>query len=91
VVDGKIYVIGGWFHSIQGPIYATVEVYDPVTDTWMKGSDIPVTTAEFSASVVDGKIHVIGGRCCYRYIASLHPCIRHRVINFHSCIYWALN
>jgi hypothetical protein len=38
-----------------------VEVYDPVTDTWTKGVDIPVTTAGLSASVVDDKIYVIGG------------------------------
>ena len=34
VVDGEIYVIGG-----AGPVYqalGTVEVYDPVTDTWTR-------------------------------------------------------
>jgi len=61
VIDGKIYAIGGYYHSINGPIYSTVEIYDPQTDTWTKGVDIPVTTAAMSTSVVDEKIYVIGG------------------------------
>ncbi|MFC1713158.1 sigma-70 family RNA polymerase sigma factor [Candidatus Poribacteria bacterium] len=55
-VDGKIYVIGGGW-----PVgFSTVEEYDPVTDTWVKKADMPAT-AEWSTSVVDGKIYAIGG------------------------------
>ena len=61
VVGGKIYAIGGWRHSASGPLYSTVEVYDPATDTWTKEGDIPVPTAGLSTSVVDGKIYAIGG------------------------------
>jgi hypothetical protein len=38
-VDGKIYAVGGigglWWNI------AAVEVYDPVTDTWVKKTDMP--------------------------------------------------
>jgi len=61
VVDGKIYAIGGG-HIIYGVTYlSTLEVYDPVTDTWTKKADMPSGRACAAASVVNGKIYVIGG------------------------------
>ncbi len=60
VLDGKIYLIGGFGHSgYRGA--TTVDVYDPVTDTWTTVPDMP--TGRFGAytSVVDGKIYVFGG------------------------------
>jgi hypothetical protein len=35
--------------------------YDPATDTWTKEGDMPVPRTAMSASVVDGRIYVIGG------------------------------
>ncbi|MFN2128278.1 MAG: kelch repeat-containing protein [Anaerolineales bacterium] len=63
VVDGKIYVIGG---MTSGPSFwegmrDTVEIYDPVTDSWSIGASIPTERAYFTTSVVDGKIYAIGG------------------------------
>ena len=40
---------------------STVEVYDPATDTWVKGPDMPTARGCYSTSVVNGKIYVIGG------------------------------
>jgi len=62
VVDGKIYVIGGYVPGVSGyPGVATVEVYDPATDTWTTASDMPTGRFGPRTSVVDGKIYVIGG------------------------------
>lgn len=69
VVDGKIYTIGGaerkkfpvgpgWGYSTK--LLPTVEVYDPVTDTWIQKADMPVPRSG-STCVVDGKIYIIGG------------------------------
>ena len=60
VVDGRIYAIGGGTTSVG---FSAVEVYDPATDTWTMEADMPVTRAflSTSASVVNGKIYVIGG------------------------------
>jgi len=41
--------------------FSTVEVYDPQTDTWTKGVDIPVPTEGMSTSVVNERIYVMGG------------------------------
>jgi len=62
VVDGKIYAIGGMPRpGLNQPALVTVEVYDPATDTWTRKADIPRARCDFSASVVNGKIYVIGG------------------------------
>lgn len=63
VVDGKIYVIGG---MTSGPAYwvgmrDTVEIYDPLTDSWSIGESMPTERTWFTTSVVDGKIYAIGG------------------------------
>ncbi len=65
VVGGTIYAIGGGRGNIgrmeQGVPLSVVEAYDPVTDTWTQKADMPTTRTGSSASVVDGKIYVIGG------------------------------
>ncbi len=62
VLDGKIYVIGGYVPGVSGyPGVATVEVYDPVTDTWTTAPDMPTGRFAPRTSVVDGKIYAIGG------------------------------
>ena len=62
VVDGIIYVIGGTqdFHQ---PAIATVEAYDPETDSWTSKAPAPMPTlrAGLSTCVVDGIIYAIGG------------------------------
>ena len=61
VVNGKIYAIGGWQAFPNGT--RTVEVYDPMTDTWTKkADDMPTARAAFSTSAVNGRIYAIGGR-----------------------------
>jgi N-acetylneuraminic acid mutarotase len=64
VVDGKVYAIGGRVRGGAdkfGKAVSTVEVYDPNTDTWVEKADMPITRNDHAASVVDGKIYVIGG------------------------------
>jgi N-acetylneuraminic acid mutarotase len=63
VVNGKIYVIGGIAVAGTGnrQNLQTVEVYDPETDTWTQGVDMPTQRVGLSTSVVDGKLYAIGG------------------------------
>jgi N-acetylneuraminic acid mutarotase len=66
VVDGKIYVIGGLTSEpspLNGKPIATVEEYDPATDTWTRKTDMPDPRGYLYGShpVVNGRIYVIGG------------------------------
>ncbi|MBA7471557.1 N-acetylneuraminate epimerase [subsurface metagenome] len=66
VVNGKIYAIGGGASVSIGNYsgtrtFSTVEEYDPGTDRWTTKSEMPTARGFHSASVVDGRIYVIGG------------------------------
>ncbi|MFC2037950.1 Kelch repeat-containing protein [Chloroflexota bacterium] len=64
VLDGKIYLIGGLSSiPIAPPTQGTdtIDVYDPVTDTWATAPDMPTARMGAYASVVDGRIYVFGG------------------------------
>jgi hypothetical protein len=65
VVGGKIYAIGGYYFDsthTNAILYDTVEVFDPSSNAWSR----PLTSGSFTggiaitASVIDGKIYVMG-------------------------------
>ncbi len=62
-LDGKIYVIGGTENtSPSGPSVGTMEVYDPISDSWDITKDpMPTSRVEFGACAVNEKIYAIGG------------------------------
>ena len=65
VVDGKIYVVGGFswigIPGVDIKMLNVVEVYDPQTDTWSRKQDMPTPRRYFGTGVVAGKIYAIGG------------------------------
>ena len=62
VVNGKIYAMGGEAELKFGRVpLSTVEEYDPATDTWTKKADMSTAKELHCASVVNGRIYVIGG------------------------------
>jgi N-acetylneuraminic acid mutarotase len=66
VVNGTIYIIGGWgfeefFEGVESEVLAAVEAYDPVADIWIKRMDMPTARDELSTSAVNGLIYTIGG------------------------------
>jgi N-acetylneuraminic acid mutarotase len=64
VADGKVYVMGGTsipWSGLTGSPLATVEEYDPSTDTWTKKSDMLFRRDGLVAEVVNSKIYAIGG------------------------------
>lgn len=65
VLDGKIYVIGGF--EASGSNSSAVEAYEPATDSWVKTAPLPVTLDHAMAATVDGKLYVVGG---YRVFGS---------------------
>ena len=63
--QGKIYVIGGTVGvttDLVSEFTGAVEVYDPATNTWETKTPMPTPRADLSASVVNGKIYLIGGK-----------------------------
>ena len=60
--NGKIYAIGGSVTTGEGMLgLRTVEEYDPVTDSWTAKTDMLTPRANFSTSVVNGKIYELQG------------------------------
>jgi len=64
VLDEKIYAIGGQFHhdSVQLD-QARVDIYDPPSDSWSSGPDLPKghSHAEGATFVHDNHIYMLGG------------------------------
>ena len=59
VVDGRIYVLGGYsgnFNTLD-----IVEVYDPKNDTWEQKQEMPSTRLFCGVDTVDERTYVIGG------------------------------
>ncbi|MEK6238393.1 MAG: PQQ-binding-like beta-propeller repeat protein [Planctomycetales bacterium] len=64
VLDGKIHVLGGQFGHDRGQDdQARVDVYDPATNSWNRGVDLPKphSHAEGSTFIVAGQVFMMGG------------------------------
>lgn len=61
-LDGKIYTFGGRKGNIfSGNTLNYTYVYDPETNMWSRKANMPISRVFSTASVIDGKIYVIGG------------------------------
>jgi N-acetylneuraminic acid mutarotase len=80
-VGDKIYVIGGAttppgsketvVHPARPHVsVATVEEYDPATNSWRQRASMPTPRNHATAGVVNGKIYVIGGRVGAAFISA---------------------
>ncbi|MEU6218222.1 carboxypeptidase regulatory-like domain-containing protein [Streptomyces sp. NPDC047022] len=60
-IGGKLYVAGGW----GGPngTDRKLEIYDPRTDRWSVGADMPTAYAASGSAVLGDKLYTVGG--CY--------------------------
>lgn len=56
VFNGKLYLFGGLSRG-EGK----VQIYDPMTNTWSLGADMPFAAGSSSSAVIDGQIYVAGG------------------------------
>jgi N-acetylneuraminic acid mutarotase len=63
-VEGKIYVIGGQFHHDSQQLdQPRVDIYDPKTDSWSRGPQLPKghSHSEGGTFVSAGRIYMVGG------------------------------
>ena len=58
VVDGIIYVVGGW--KLNVGVVATMEAYNPATNSWTTKASLPTVHAT-EVAVVNGIIYAVGG------------------------------
>lgn len=60
--NGKIYVMGGWQGTGSAGGLATVEEYDPQTNTWATRANMPSIRKYFSAGTAsNGKLYAVSG------------------------------
>lgn len=59
-VGEKFYTVGGRKASLTANL-ATLEVYDPATDSWSLGPDLPTPRGGIACAVLSGKLYVFGG------------------------------
>ncbi|MEM9801404.1 MAG: Calx-beta domain-containing protein, partial [Planctomycetota bacterium] len=57
VVDGRIYLFGGF----EGGAAGRVQIYDPVSDQWTLGAPMPWNAGGCATATIDGTIYVAGG------------------------------
>ncbi|NJM20233.1 MAG: kelch-like protein [Richelia sp. RM2_1_2] len=62
-VNGLLYGVGGFTGGFPDwRAQPTMFIYNPASNTWTGGTDLPAARAEGVSAVVDDKIYLIGGR-----------------------------
>jgi len=65
VLDGLIYVVGGQYAGWSDdapPVQATVEAYDPATNTWRTRAPMPTARYGVQVAVMNGLLYAVGGQ-----------------------------
>ena len=57
-LDDEVWVLGGFDGS--GRVVATVEIYNPSSDAWRRGPDLPLPMHHANVAVADGTVHIVG-------------------------------
>jgi N-acetylneuraminic acid mutarotase len=61
-LNGKIYVVGAFTQSGHGGAVNLVFEYDPAKDAWRALAPLKSPRGSVGVTVLDGKIHAVGGR-----------------------------
>jgi large repetitive protein len=63
VLDGKLYVFGGGTRESDGSAtaLASVEMYDPIADTWVERAPMPTPRQTMAVGTLGGRAQLIGG------------------------------
>jgi N-acetylneuraminic acid mutarotase len=59
VLGGQLYVVGGV--NSKHKTVGTLEVYDPVANSWTTGPSMPTPRFDMAVGVINGKLYVAGG------------------------------
>ncbi len=69
-INGKIYVFGGWdsyTNPLSTVIQYSLEVYDPISDSWTYKSNLTYSGAGWATAVINGKIYALSWGAFYVY------------------------
>jgi N-acetylneuraminic acid mutarotase len=56
-IDGKLYLFGGLGDGSDGK----VQIYDPLTDSWSLGANVPFSIGSAATALIAGKVYLAGG------------------------------
>jgi N-acetylneuraminic acid mutarotase len=62
VINNEAWLFGGYVGKDPGPATAKVYVYNPISDTWRRGPDMPAARGAAAAARVGDFVYVFGGR-----------------------------
>jgi N-acetylneuraminic acid mutarotase len=60
-IGGKLYVAGGRFEDVGGPMTAVLEIFDPASGAWTAGASLPAPRAGITSIAAFGCLYAIGG------------------------------
>lgn len=58
---GKLWLAGGIAGGVVPGISKRVDIYDPQTDSWTRGPDLPTVRHHVTLASTQGRLHAIGG------------------------------
>ena len=61
VIDGKLYVAGGQSETSGQTPVSTLEMYDPMSDTWTVKTSMPTARTTVAGAAANGRLYVAGG------------------------------
>ncbi len=61
ILNGKMYLIGG----LGQDTWQKMQIYDPATNHWTTGPDLPFKTGSTNSAVINGEIYIAGGAVKY--------------------------
>jgi N-acetylneuraminic acid mutarotase len=57
VINGKLYLFGGLGGGSEGK----VQIYNPATNSWSPGANVPFATGSASTALIGGQVYLAGG------------------------------
>jgi len=72
VLDGKIYIVGGFTSNRHQQVNDSVFEYNPASDQWRKLASMSGPRGSVAAAAADGKIHAFGGRKNETDVVAIH-------------------
>ena len=58
--DGKLYVVGGGYLN-RDNLSDKLFIYDPNTNSWTEGANLPIALGALTAKFVNGTLYAVGG------------------------------